>query len=34
MSGSIKIRIEGLNSSKIVNQIIDHGIFLKNIKEK
>lgn len=34
MRGVLKIKFEGLNSSKIINNIIDSGIMLKNIKEK
>ena len=32
MSESIKIKIEGLNSSKIVNHLVENGIFLKNVR--
>ena len=34
MSGIIKIRIEGLNFNKIVNALIDEGVYLKNIKTR
>ena len=34
MIGTIKIKIEGLNSGKIVNALIDNGVYLKNLKEK
>lgn len=34
MIGSIKIKIEGLNSGKIINALIDNGIVIKNLKEK
>lgn len=34
MSGTIKIKINGLNSGKILNALVDNGIFLKNIKQK
>lgn len=34
MSESIKIKIDRLNSSKIVNHLVENGVFLKNIKEK
>jgi hypothetical protein len=34
MMGTIKIKIEGLNSGKIINALIDDGVYLKNLKEK
>jgi len=34
MNGTLKIKIEGLNANKVINKLIDSGIYLKNIKEK
>lgn len=34
MNGTLKIKIEGLNASKVINKLIDSGIYLKNIREK
>ena len=34
MIGTIKIKLEGLNSSKIINALVDNGIILKNLKER
>ena len=34
MIGTIKIKIECLNSSKIINTLVDNGVFLKNLKER
>lgn len=34
MSSSLKVKIEGLNSNKILNALIEDGVFLKNVKEK
>ena len=34
MTGAIKLKIEGLNSGKILNRLIEEGVFLKNVKEK
>ena len=34
MIGILKIKIEGLNSNRIINKLIENGVFLKNVKEK
>lgn len=34
MIGTIKIKLEGLNSGKIINALVDNGVILKNLKEK
>ena len=34
MIGTIKVKIEGLNFGKIVNALVDEGVYLKNLKEK
>lgn len=34
MSGSVKIKIEGLNSGKIVNALIEENVLIKNLKLK
>lgn len=34
MMGSMKVKIEGLNSGKIINSLIENGVFLKDLKEK
>lgn len=34
MIGTIKIKIQGLNSGKIINALIDDGVYLKNLKQK
>lgn len=34
MTGTIKVKIEGLNSGKIINGLVSEGVFIKNLKEK
>lgn len=34
MIGTIKIKIQGLNFGKIINSLIDSGVYLKNLKQK
>lgn len=34
MIGTMKIKIQGLNSGKIINSLIDDGVYLKNLKQK
>ena len=34
MSGTVKIKIQGLNSGKIINSLIDAGVYLKNLTQK
>ena len=34
MSGTVKIKIEGLNSGKIINNLVSDGVFIKNLVEK
>lgn len=34
MRGTIRVKISGLNSGKILNKLIDDGVILKNVKQK
>lgn len=34
MNGTIKIKIDGLNTGKILNRLISEDVFLKNVKQK
>ncbi len=34
MINTLKVKIEGLNSAKILNAMVDSGVYLKNLKEK
>ena len=34
MNGTIRVKIEGLNSGKIINALVEKGVYLKNLKEK
>ena len=34
MIGTVKIKIQGLNSGKVINSLIDNGVYLKNLKQK
>ena len=34
MIGSVKVKIDGLNSGKIVNALVDNGVLIKNLVQK
>lgn len=34
MIGTVKLKIQGLNSGKIINALVDDGVYLKNLKQK